>query len=217
MHRSNRGRIAFLAICLILFISHGSAQETQNEFQLRNKVEASIKLFKKLRFNITPELRINEKFSVDRFLIEGELAYKPWKFLEFGASYWFIVNTRESKSTEYLNRYAFQVILSNWFKRFKPALRLRYTNYAENDEDGQFLRYKASLKYNIPKCKLTPLVLVEAYHQLNDNYLYKMRYGIGAWYTIFKNNSIKLEYKFDYYMKDYINKHIVTISYKIKL
>ena len=202
---------------LVLIPFQGVGQVTQNDFQVRNSFEASIKLVKKLRLNLTPELRIDETFSIDRFLMACELAYKPWKFLEIGGSYQFIVNPRVGKTTEFLNRYAFFVTFSKKIKRFDPAFRLKYTNYAEDEPNSQFLKYKASVQYDIPKCKLTPSVGVEAYHQLNDNYLYKIRYMAGARYTIFKNNSIGLEYKFDYYLKEYRNKHIISISYKIKL
>ncbi|NQV02448.1 MAG: DUF2490 domain-containing protein [Bacteroidia bacterium] len=210
-------RTELLIVSLLLFTLAGGAQNTVNDFQLRNEVEVSIKLVKKLRLNLIPELRIDETFSIDRFLMECELAYKPWKFLEFGGSYRFIVNPRETKTTEFLHRYAFQVTFSKRIKRFEPAFRLKYTNYTEDEADGQFLRYKASLKYDVPKCKITPFLSAEAFHELTDNYLYKMRYGIGARYTIFKNNSIELSYKFDYYMKEYMNKQIITIGYKIKL
>ncbi len=218
--KNQASRYLFLVSCflfLVLSSVQGVGQVTQNDFQMRNSFEASIKLVKKLRLNLTPELRIDETFSIDRFLMACELAYKPWKFLEVGGSYQFIVNPRVGKTTEFLNRYAFQVTFSKKIKRFDPAFRLKYTNYAEDDPNSQFLKYKASVQYDIRKCKLTPSVGIEAYHQLNDNYLYKMRYSIGARYAIFKNNSIELEYKFDYYVKEYRNKHIISISYKIKL
>ncbi len=209
--------ILAMTIFLILSSVQGIGQVTQNDFQMRNSFEASIKLVKKLRLNLTPELRIDETFSVDRFLMAGELAYKPWKFLEVGGTYQFIVNPRPGKTTEFLNRYAFHVTFSKKIKRFDPAIRVKYTNYAEDEPNSQFLKYKVSVNYDIPKCKLTPSVGIEAYHQLNDNYLYKLRYMAGARYALFKNNSIALEYKFDYYLKEYRNKHIISISYKIKL
>lgn len=216
--KSNRtARKGALVLGLLLYGLCGMGQTTVNDFQMLNSVEASIKLIKKLRLNLTPELRIDEHFSVDNFQMECELVYKPWKFLAFGGSYRFVVNPRPSKTTEYLHRYAFQATVSTRVKRFEPAFRLKYTNYTQDEPGGHFLKYRASVDYDIRKCKLTPFLQVEAYHELTDNYLYKMRYGAGLQYSIFKNNTISLEYKFDYYLKEYLNNHILCIRYKIKL
>jgi hypothetical protein len=204
----------FIPLCLSLV---GMGQTTTNEFQLRNSVEANIKLFKKLRINLQPELRLNEEFVIDNFQMNAGLDYSPWKIFKIGAAYRFIINPRPTKSTQYLHRFSVQARIAKWFQRFQPAFRFEYTNYTQDEEDGQFLRYKASVEYNIKKCKLTPGIMVEAYQQLNGNYLYKMRYGVSLDYDLFKNNSIELSYKFDDYIRETHNKHIVEVNYRIKL
>jgi hypothetical protein len=46
-----------------------------------------------------------------------------------------------------------------------------------------------------------------------------MRYGIGAEWDFYKtkkvDQSISLDYNFDYYLDRYLNVHIVEIGYKI--
>lgn len=202
--------ITGITICL-------NAQEVENDFQARTSLEMSYKPFKKLKLTLVPEARFDERFSLDEFLIESEVAYKPLKYLSLAATYRFISNPRDSKTTEYNNQYGLTATLKTDIKRFTAAFRLRYSDYADDEiVDKLFLRYKASLKYDIPKCKLTPFVAAEAIQQLDDGKLFKMRYSTGMEYKLFKNNAIGLSYKFDYYKQDFRNRHIVSLGYKIK-
>ena len=121
------------------------------------------------------------------------------------------------KDTEYFNRYGFSATAAKKLGNFEPAFRLSYSNYADDDvSDKSFMRYKASLKYDIPKCKLTPFVAAELFQQTDGGDLYKMRYSTGLDYKLFKNNYIGVNYKFDYYNTEYLNKHIISLGYKIK-
>jgi hypothetical protein len=194
-----------------------SAQEVENDFQTRTSAELSFEPLKKLKLNLIPELRFDENFSLDKYLFEGETVYKPVKFLSLGATYRFEGNLRDNKDTEYFNRFAFSATAKKEFKRFESAFRLRYTNDADDEtSNDDFLRYKASLNYNIRKSKITPFVGVEAFQRLSDTELYKMRYTAGADYKLFKKNYLGVSYKFDYYEKEYKNRHILSVGYKIK-
>lgn len=210
-------RVIVLA-CLICVSNGILGQDVENDLETRTSVQANIKLVKNLKLKISPELRFDESFSLKKYNIENELVYKPYKFLSLGATYRFIGDPKDNKATEYLHRYAFTAKLKKDFNRFETAFRLRYTDFAdEDDEDGsEMLRYKASVDYDIAKCKLTPYVGVEAFQQLDGGDLYKMRYSLGMDYKLFKKNYIGLNYKFDYYMQETRNKHIVSLGYKIK-
>lgn len=215
-----KNRIIYNAafIILLLFAStKNQAQEIENDFQTRTSAELSFEPFKKLKLNLIPELRFDENFALDKYLFEGEAVYKPVKFLSLGATYRFGGNLRDNKDTEYFNRFAFSATAKKEFKRFESAFRLRYTNDAD-DETGKedFLRYKASLNYNIRKSKITPFVGLEAFQRLSDAELYKMRYTAGIDYKLFKKNYLGISYKFDYYEKEYKNRHILSVGYKIK-
>ncbi len=169
-----------------------------------------------MKLQFTPELRFDENFSISKYLFELKGIYEPVKNLELGASYRYIINPRANNPTEYLNRFDLDAKWGKKFNRWKPSFRLKYTNYSEDISDGNFLRYKAELNYDIKKSKLTPVIAAEAFQELSDSDLYKMRYTLGASYKLNKKNSIGFGYKLDYYMNDYQNKHILYLGYKIK-
>lgn len=206
-----------VAATLLLSAITTEAQEKENEYQTRAFIDLSFKPIKKLKLSLLPELRFDENFSLDKYLIEGEAEYKALKFLFFGASYGFIGNLRNIKDTEYFSRYAFYTTLKKDFDRFEPSFRFMYSNYADDEKgDKNFLRYKASLKYDIANCKITPFVAVQAFQQLNDGGMYKMRYAAGADYKLFKKNYISANYKLDNYQNKNKNRHMVCVGYKLK-
>jgi len=210
-------KIRWLALGLLFLMPSARAQEVDNELRTRTELELVFKPIKKFKLSFMPQLRFDENFSLDKYLIESEVEYKALKFLELGATYRFIVNPRDTKDTEYYSRFAFSATAKKEFNRFESAFRLRYSNYADDEiTDKEFLRYKASLKYDIKKCKITPFMAVEAFQQLSDSKLYKMRYTVGADYKLFKKNYLGISYKFDYYKNEYKNRHIISLGYKIK-
>lgn len=213
-----------IIIVLLLFIALPLlAQETEadteveNDYEYRTSFKLSFKPIKKLKINLTPEFRFKDDFSVDRYLMETEVVYKPIKHFFVGGNYRFVVNPRNQKTTEYLHRFGVTTTYKRKFDRFEPAVRLSYTNYADDDDvDDNFLRYKAALGYDIKGCKLTPTLSAELFHQIADNEMYKVRYKLGLDYKIFKNNYIGASYRLDYYLKKYENNHIFSIGYKLK-
>ncbi len=215
MKRFNK--VSALGLLLILCVSFAQGQEVNDEWQTRTELELSFKPMKKFKVSFTPQLRFDQDFSLDKYQFETGVEYDVFKFLELGATYRFIVNPRDTKDTEYFNRFGFSATAKKELGRFEPAFRLSYTNYAEDEvTDKNFMRYKGSVKYNIPNCKLTPFVALEAFQQFDDGDLYKMRYATGVDYKLFKNNYLGLDYKFDYYKLEYTNMHIITLGYKIK-
>lgn len=210
-------RKTIAALIISVITTTAIAQEISNEVQTRTELELAIKATKKLKLTISPQLRFDENFSLAKYHFEGGAQYKVHKLLSVGGKYRFIVNPRETKDTEYFNRYSFNATVKKDFDRFKPSFRLRYSNFADDEmSDENFLRYKTSLKYDISKSKITPYIAAEAFQQLSANNLYKMRYSAGADYKLFKNNFLGLNYKLDYYTQEYRNRHIVSVGYKLK-
>lgn len=207
--------IIFLTIVYIAPRSFG--QEIESDYQTRTNVTMSFTPVKKLKFEFSPELRWNEGFEAKLYLLESKAKYKLYDFLSVGAVYRFAINPRDIKSPEYINRFSFSALANKEFNRFDPFFRLRYTNDADDEVSNKaFLRYKFGLKYDIMDCKITPFVAAEAFHELDNNVMHKMRYSTGIDYKLFKGNYLELSYKFDYYMQEYKNKNIVTVGYKIK-
>jgi hypothetical protein len=200
----------------ILLTGIAFSQTTENQFQSRYDIKLSLEPIKKFKLSFAPEVRLDESFRVDKYLLESKLSYEPVKGLELGGSYRFIINPRDKKATEYLNRFALSAKYSHKIQRWEPSLRIKYTNYTEDISMGTFLRYRAKLIYNIKNCKINPLASFEAFQELENNQIYKFRYAFGANYKFNKNSSIDLSYSLDYYMQDYLNKHIISIGYNYK-
>lgn len=208
-----------ITLMIIGFVLPNYAQTTVNDFQGRTSAEIVFKPIKKLSINFSPEIRFDEDFSIDNYHLQLEAEYKLSKVFKAGARYRLVINPREVKDTEYSSRYGLFLKFKKKFNDFSPFLRLSYTNDADEDfetERSNYLRYKAGVKYDIPKCKITPSIGLEAFQELSGDGLYKMRYFAGADYKINKRNSIGLDYKFDYYRTAYYNKHIVSLTYKFK-
>ena len=207
-------------ITLILFILGTKISPAQdNEWNTWGSIKFSKDIGEKFNFSLTPELRFTDQFDIDEYLVEAGLEYQPVKFLELGAQYRFLINERETKSTEYFHRVAFDAKGKYEIKRFNFQLRTRYTNYNEFDSDDDnetYLRYRLKTEYNLKKSKLTPVVSIELFHQLKDKEINKIRYSLGAEYKINKHHAIGLNYHIqDYLNKDY-QKNILALEYKIK-
>jgi len=206
-----------ILIMLALLPLQGNCQE--NEWNTWTSIEVSKQIAKKLDFSLSPEIRFTDQFEVDEYFIEAGLEYRLFDFLKVGGKYRYLVNERETKSTEYFNRVAFDLKGNYEIKRFDFQLRTRYTNYNEldtdNDSKDNYLRYRLKLDYDLPKSKITPNVGIEFFHQLKDQEIDKVRYTIGAEYKINKHHKVGLDYLVQDYLKDDYRKNIIALEYKI--
>lgn len=208
---------SLLALFVLLTTTAVKGQEVIQDFQSRSFVSITYKPIKKLKFSVTPELRMDETFSVDKYFIEADAQYKLVKFASLGASYRFVVNPREVKETEYLNRFAIHLKLSQKVERFKFSLKTSFTNYNDDLTIDKYLRYKLKAEYNIPKLPLIPFVAAEAFHQISYSQFSKMRYATGMEYKFSKHHALDVSYKLDYYLLQYQNRHILSLGYTYKL
>lgn len=205
-----------LLIISLMVVTTVQGQETENDFQTRTNFQLSMEPLKNLEMNISPMLRFNDNLVFDQYLLEGELVYKAFKHLSVGGAYRFIGNKTKNGMENY-GRYSIFSEVDKKFDRFKTAFKLNYTNYTEDDTDETYLRYKASIDYNIKNSKFKPEVGVELFQDLTNNNINRMRYSVGLDYKFLKINTIGISYKLDYYMQEFRNKHILSLSYKIKL
>ncbi len=217
MHNTRHISIRILLFLMgILYTGGAFSQTITNDFQTRTEVKLSFEPLDKLTLSLNPEVRWDESFQVGKYMLESGISYKPVKGLTLGGTYRFIINPRTTKATEYLHRFALYTSYKKKIERFEPSLRIKYTNFTEDISLGEFLRYRAKLKYDIKGSKITPMLSAEAFHELSGNQIYKMRYAIGAEYKLNKKSSIGLGYMLDYYMTEYQNKHIIKVGYKYK-
>jgi len=207
--------VLFLGI-LELTIRTVNGQDVENIFQTRASVDLSKKINKSFKLTLTPELRWKDNFELDKFQLTSKVEYKPLEFLSLSAGYRLIGDTRKEDDTQFLNRYQFAAKYETRIKRWQPGFRLSVTNYTDDNDGEMFLRYKAFLSYDIPKCKLTPEAAFEMYHQPDLQSIYKFRYTLGADYKMSKRVTIGLNYRLDYYINAYKNRHILDMGLKIK-
>lgn len=207
---------SYLIIFLLLFLnSNIYAQETKNQTETRTSFTLSTKPVKRLKLSFSPELRFNDSFSLDKYFLEGKASYSFSKYLSFDAGYRLYGNKKENKETDHYNRYELATNFEKWIWRVKSSLKISYTNNSDDDENGNFLRYRAKFKYDIKKCKVTPYLGTELFHSIKASNLHKMRYFAGVDYKLCKKNYLCLNYKFDYFLNEYKNKHITSIGYKL--
>ena len=103
--RKHMIRISIVNLFIVLFLTTMvSAQE--NSWSTWTGLELSKSINKKLEVSLSPEIRFSDQFKLDEYFIEASLQYKLLKFLEIGGNYRFLVNERETKSTEYFHRFA---------------------------------------------------------------------------------------------------------------
>ncbi len=194
-----------------------NAQTVEKEWQTRIGAKASFDIIDNLTLEISPELRFDNEFKLDKYLLDGGLEYDLLKNLSAGVGYRLLANKKNSGDTEYLHRYKFFAAYKAKIERWKPGFKLSYADYSDDEEeDSEFLRPKVSLGYNIPKSKITPEIEVEYFYQIPSSDWYKVRYGFNLDYKINKRNYINLGYSLDYYLNEYFNRNIIEVCYKLK-
>lgn len=219
--------ILFVAGLTFSGYAQGTKGNPENISKYQFGVEAEIKLMKGLSVSLEPEMRYEEGF--DMLILNSSIQYKTLGCLYLGATYRFVFDRGESTTsysgfgygTSYdwdtFHKYSFDVTYKEKYGRFTPSFRLRYSNYSDDEiTDKAYLRYRAKVDYNIRKCKFTPSVAIEAFQELEENMLHKVRYSTTVDYKLAKNRSLSLGYKLDFFNLEYKNSHIISTSYKIK-
>lgn len=196
------------------FSVQSSAQEVENNYQYRFGIDLNWDLVKNLKLSVAPQLRFEDGFQ--RIQFEAGLRYKTFGFLYWGASFRAEIEPSDvdNEPADKYGRYAFNVMARKKFGDFTPSVRVMYTNYTnESVTDSEFMRYKGAVKYDIPKCKITPFVSVEAFQAMDENMLHKMRYSTGFDLKVKKGRYLNVGYMFDYFILDYKNRHIFELGY----
>ncbi len=207
--------LSFLVLSLPLL-----AQEVENQVDFRSSVSFSKKIVPKLKLELEPELRWRQTEGLNQFLLNSQLEYELFEPVDLFVAYRLVGDREEGEATTYGQK--FQLGASGKLKLadFKPALRLMYTNFAddtESEKGNEFIRYRLSVEYNIPKCKLTPEIAFEGFYNLDEGNVYKYRSKLGLDYKISKKLKLATSYKLDYFMNDYKNRHIIALGLKVKL
>ena len=201
---------------LVLFLCFFFSGFSQSNFGTWVEIEISKKIVKDVDFSFIPEVRFNNDFSVDEYILEGKVNYEPFKFFEIGGAYRY--NTEiKNKGNEVSHSAVLDLTGKTGFERFDASLRARFTNDADGDELRTFyFRPRAKISYNIKGSKLEPYVNYELFINLRENDLYKQRFDIGVQRKLGNFHRIGFYYRLQDYLNDKTSLNILGIDYRFK-
>lgn len=205
----------FAIVVFIFILSAPAAIAKTEEFGTWIELTFSKKFLKKFEFSIIPELRLQDDFTLDEYIFEGKLEYKPYKFLNIAASYRYGINVKNS-GNETMQHGVFDITGKTKLSRFDASLRARFTNDADSEEiqwETFYLRPRIKIGYNIKNWKTDPYFSYEFYYDFKNNIIFKGRYDIGVSRKIGKYHEVGVYYRFQdfYYDKKSIN--IIGLNY----
>lgn len=210
-------RILFLFF--ILLISVSIVQAKTKEFGTWMEFEFSKEIFKKFEISLIPEIRLQDDFTVDEYLIDGKLSFEPVKFLNFAVAYRINTNVK-NKGNETSKRFALDATGKQEFERFEASLRTRYTNFTEveeGDSKSNYFRPRLKLKYDIKGNKIRPFISYELFRNTTKKETRKGRLDVGFTRKLGDLHRIGIYYRLQDYFDDSNSIHILGIDYRLKI
>jgi hypothetical protein len=217
------GRVFLATALMVLGGIQGFGQTA--DYSLRSAVNFEFKVLKNLKWEVSPEFRINPSDGSATFLAGTGFNYKLASWLSLGASYRLEgarVASQESSAsiTEYSNRFALDAISKLDIGRFTPKFRVRFSNFTDfdnaTDDRTNYMRYRIGLGYNIKGIKLNPYVLAEFYQKTSSGLFSKGKYTIGASYDLNKHHGLSAEYSYADKFSNLTRYHIFEVGYSLK-
>jgi hypothetical protein len=143
----------------------------------------------------------NNNQSIDRFSIGADGSRKLTPFLNLGMGY-LMMNKNKTDRYEIRHRFYTTATANGKISNFKFSLRerLQITSYPRHEAESQkslwYWRNRAKISYQIPSCKITPLIGVETFLLLNQKTpskrLDEVRYNLSAAYPLTPSSQIEL-------------------------
>lgn len=211
-------KIKYISLLLItLIICSITVHAKTEKFGTWIELEFRKDITKKLNFSISPEFRLQDRFNLDEYFVQGEISYDLLKFLSVSGIYRIGTEVKKKGNLNY-NKLAFDMQASHDIDRFEVSLRGRYTNYSDSEEDepGKYIRPRLKVEYDIKGNKIRPFTRVEFFHNLTTEKWHKTRYDIGFTRKLGKPHRIGLYYRLHNYFTDKESIHIVGIDYRLK-
>src|SRR5690554_4393734 len=135
-------KIKYISLLLItLIICSITVHAKTEKFGTWIELEFRKDITKKLNFSISPEFRLQDRFNLDEYFVQGEISYDLLKFLSVSGIYRIGTEVKKKGNLNY-NKLAFDMQASHDIDRFEVSLRGRYTNYSDSEEDepGKYIR-----------------------------------------------------------------------------
>lgn len=207
-------KLLLFAAVFLVFSAHAKTEKFGTWIELEFRKD----FLKRFAFSITPELRLQDQFNPDEYLVQAKLTADPFSFLSLAGAY--RVGTEiKNKGNEKYHRYAFDATFSQKFGRFEGSLRGRVTNYTDSSEDdpGTFIRSRTKLEYDLKGKKIKPFVSYELFHNATKNELHKGRFDFGFSRNLKGPHRIGLYYRLQNYFKGKPSIHILGMEYRLKI
>ena len=216
-----------LAAVAVGYAAHAQSlpltETSTDDIQARFSGALEIPLGRKFALQWSEEVRLNNNWgAVDKVLSGLGVEYEPLKYLKAGVEYVFVNDNDLEDGWGIKHRLNVDVTGSYDIGRFELSLRERVrfqfrsdsTNRYEKPDPFITLRSRLKAAYDIRHSHWKPYVFAELYTTLNapgpvgdyrtdalyrDNYINRIRLGLGAKYKI--NNHNRLDF---YYMAHFI-------------
>lgn len=198
-----------------------------NDLRSRSSISVSKGLFND--FEIFSELELGLEENLSRMgKLKGEigLKYSPFKFLELDAKYRYTKNRKNySDEYKYTNLFAFSGEAKYKIEKLSIYYRLQYQSIDDEsiwdgiDQVGDVFKNRLRFKYNVRGTKITPFIFSEIYVQSETNGFNatKLKTVGGFDYPVSKKSSVKLYYRNDKELTDFMPYSYQTIGFAYNL
>ena len=204
-------------IALALLLSNLKLTAQTENFNTWIELEFAKEFKDKLELSITPEIRVEDQFKVDEYMVQGKITYEAFPFLDLAAAYR-INNEVKNKGDEIYHRWAFDAQLKRDIGRFEGSVRGRLTNYTDSSEEdpGTTIRPRAKLEYDIRDNKIQPFISYELFRNLTEAEWNKSRFDAGFTRDIGDLHRIGVYYRLHNYFRDKASVHILGLEYRLR-
>lgn len=208
-------RILFIIIFFLIGTFTGFAKT--EKFGTWIELEFRKDFLKKFSFSIVPELRFQDQFQLDEYMIQGKLSYDVFPFLSLAGTYRVGTEIKNKGNVSY-SRFALDAQASKDINRFEVSLRGRFTNFHENDDENssKYLRPRIKLEYRTKGKSIRPFTSYELFQNLTKKELQKSRFDVGFTRRLGDLHRIGLYYRLHDYFTDKSSIHILGIEYRLK-
>lgn len=209
-------RRIILLIAVFIFPAT-AAQATTEKFGTWIELEFRKDFLDKFSFSIVPELRFQDQFKLNEYMVQGKLSYDVFSFLSISGTYRLGTEVKNKGNVSY-SRYALDTQVSKDINRFELSLRGRFTNFSELDDDNSsnYIRPRVKLEYRTKGKRIRPFTSYELFHNLTKDELHKSRFDVGFTRRFGDLHRVGLYYRLNDYFTDRPSIHILGIDYRIK-
>lgn len=206
--------LLLMLCCIVIMPLHAKTKR----FGTWVELEFSKEFLNDFEFSIVPEIRLQDDFTVDEYMFDGVLSYKPAKFLKLSAAYRINTNVKK-KEDETLHRVAFDIQGYKDISRFEASLRARFTNYTDQLDDvpGNVIRPRIKLEYDIKGNKIRPFASYELFHNITEKDFQKARFSAGFTRKLGDMHRVGIYYRLQDYFSVRKSIHILGFEYRLKI